>query len=726
MTRASSHQVSRRDFVVVLASAGGGLLLGCRVDGRRDVRSSASAAASDTPSFAPNAFIRIDRNGRVTMIVAQVEMGQGMYTSMPMLLAEELEVPLDQVQVEHAPPNDKLYANPLVGFQMTGASSSVKMLYQPMRNAGATARTMLVTAAAQQWKVDPASCRAQKGMVSHPATGRRLSYGELADAAAKVPVPAQVKLKDPKDFTLIGTPAKRLDSPDKVNGTAKYSIDVRLPGLKFATLAESPVLGGKVASVDDSKAKAIPGVRQIVRLDDLVAVVGDHMWAAKQGLAALTIRWDDGPNGKVSTEDVVQGLDAASRKPGVVARKQGLPFSGRPTGARRIEAIYQVPFLAHTTMEPVNCTVHVRKDGCEVWTGSQVLSRVQATAAKVTGFPPEKVVVHNHLLGGGFGRRLEMDFETKAVRVAKEVEGPVKVVWTREEDIQHDVYRPYYYDRISAQLDARGKPVAWQHRLVGPSILARWAPPAFKDGLDGDALDGAVQLVYDIPSIRVEYVRHEEPVLNVGFWRGVGVTHNNFVIESFIDELAAASKRDPLAYRLALLDKSPRAKAVLETAATAAGWGGKLPAGQGRGISLLYSGWDTYLAQIADVEVSKSGDVRVHRVVCAVDCGTVVNPDTVKAQMEGGIVYGVSGALWGEITLKNGRVEQSNFNDYRALRMNETPAIEVHLVRNGEAPGGIGEPGTAATAAVLANAIFAATGKRIRRLPLQKALQSST
>jgi len=719
MAKSAPDQVSRRSFVVVLASAGGGLLLGCRVGDRLQGKSSTAAAAAEPPVFAPNAFVRIGRDGRVTMIVGQVEMGQGMYTSMPMLIAEELEVPLDQVRVEHAPPNDKLYANPLVGFQMTGASSSVKMLYEPLRTAGATARTMLVTAAAQQWKVDPASCQAAKGIVTHAATGKKLSYGELADAAAKVPVPAKVTLKDPKNFTLIGTPAKRLDSPEKVNGTAMYSIDVRLPGMKIATLAESPVLGGKVASLDDSKAKAVPGVRQIVRLDDLVAVVADHMWAAKQGLAALAIRWDDGPNGKVSTDDVVQGLDTASRKPGVVARKQNLPFSGRPGGVRKIEAIYSAPFLAHATMEPVNCTVHVRKDGCEVWTGSQVLSRVQATAAKVTGFPPDKVVVHNHLLGGGFGRRLEVDFETKAVRIAKEVEGPVKVVWTREEDVQHDVYRPHYYDRISAQLDARGKPVAWNHRLVGPSILARWAPPAFKDGLDGDAIDGADTLLYDIPSIRVEYVRHEEPVLNTGFWRGVGPTHNIFVVESFIDELAAASKQDPVEFRRALLSKAPRALAVLDLAAKAGDWGKPLPPGYGRGVSLLYSGWDSYLAEVAEVEVSKSGEVRVHRVVCAVDCGTVVNPDTVKAQIEGGIVFGISGALWGEITLKNGRVEQSNFNNYRLLRINETPAIEVHLVRSGEKPGGIGEPGTAVTAPALANAVFAATGKRIRNLPLK-------
>jgi CO/xanthine dehydrogenase Mo-binding subunit len=711
--------VSRRDFVVAIAAAGGGLMLGCRVDGRRPLAASAEGTASVPPAFAPNAFVRIGTDGRITLIMNQVEMGQGMYTSMPMLIAEELEVGLDQVQLEHAPPDDKLYGNPLVGFQMTGASSSVRMMFQPLRKAGASARAMLVAAAAQSWGVDPASCRAEKGVVTHVATGRTLTYGALADKAAKLPVPEHVTLKDPKNFHLIGTPAKRLDTPDKVNGKAQYGIDVRLPGMKIATVASSPVVGGKVAGLDERKALAIKGVHQVVRLDDAVAVVADNMWAAKQGLAALAIRWDDGPNAKVSTADVVQGLDQASQKPGVVARKQGDAAAALAGAARKVDAVYQAPFLAHATMEPANCTVHVRKDGCEVWTGSQVLTRVQATAAQVTGFPRDKVVVHNHLLGGGFGRRLEVDIETLAVRIAKQVEGPVKVVWTREEDVQHDVYRPYYYDRIAAGLDAHGKPIAWSHRLVGPSILARWAPPAFKDGLDGDALDGAVQLIYDIPAIQVEYVRHEEPVLHTGFWRGVGVTHNTFVIESFIDELAAASKQDPVAFRRAMLGKSPRAKAVLDLAAKEAGWGKPLPAGRGRGVSLLYSGWDTYLALVAEVEVPKSGDVRVHRIVCAVDCGTMVNPDIVKAQVEGGVNFGISGALWGEITLKNGRVEQSNFNNYRVLRMNETPPIEVHLVRNGEAPGGMGEPGTAVTAPALANAIFAATGKRLRTLPLK-------
>jgi len=722
MKTLSPETVSRRDFVVAIAGAGGGLLLGCRVDGRRSVAASAESAASAPPVFAPNAFVRIGTDGRVTLIINQVEMGQGMYTSMPMLIAEELEVGLDQVAVEHAPPDDKLYANPLVGFQMTGASSSVRMMFQPLRKAGATARAMLVGAAAQSWNVDPASCRAEKGVVTHVPTGRKLTYGALADKAAKLPVPDQVALKDPKEFRLIGTPAKRLETPAKVNGTAQYGIDVRLPGMKFATVAASPVVGGKVAALDDSKAKAIKGVHQIVRLDDAVAVVADHMWAAKQGLAALAIRWDDGVNGKVSTSDVVRGLDEASQKPGVVARKQGDAAAALARAAKKLDAVYDVPFLAHATMEPANCTVHVRTDGCEVWTGSQVLSRVQATAAQVTGLPLDKVVVHNHLLGGGFGRRLEVDIETLAVRIAKQVEGPVKIVWTREEDIQHDVYRPHYHDRISAGMDDHGRPVAWSHRLVGPSILARWAPPAFQKGIDIDAVDAAINVLYDIPAIQVEYVRHEEPVLNTGFWRGVGPTHNVFVIESFVDELAAAAKQDPLAFRRALLGKSPRAMAVLDLAAKEAGWGKPLPPGHGRGLSLLYSGWDTYLAEVAEVEVSKAGEVRVHRIVCAVDCGTVVNPDIVKAQVEGGVVFGISGALWGEITLKNGRVEQSNFNNYRVLRMNEAPPIEVHLVRNGEAPGGMGEPGTAVTAPALANAIFAATGKRLRKLPLEAGL----
>ena len=470
------------------------------------------------------------------------------------------------------------------------------------------------------------------------------------------------------------------------------------------------------------KAKAVKGVHQVVRLDDAVAVVADHMWAAKQGLAALDIRWNEGPNAKLSTADIVQQLEAASQKPGVVARKES-PAQGDMAkvmagAAQKVEAIYQVPFLAHATMEPMNCTVHVRKDGCDVWVGTQVATRAQATAAQVTGLPPEKIRVHNHLLGGGFGRRLEVDFITQAVQIAKQVDGPVKVIWTREEDIQHDIYRPYYYDRLAAGLDGQGMPIAWSHRITASSILARCFPPAFKDGLDPDAVEGAAELPYALPNVLVDYVRQEPPGIVTGWWRGVGPTHNIFVVESFIDELAAAAKKDPVEYRRALLGKSPRARAVLDLATEKAAWGQPLPEGHGRGVSVQHA-FGSYLAQVAEVAVSKEGEVRVQRVVCAVDCGISVNPDTVKAQMEGGIIFGITAALFGEITIKDGRVEQHNFNDYRIMRINEAPMVEVHLVKSTESPGGIGEPGTSAIAPAVTNAIFAATGKRVRKLPVK-------
>ncbi len=574
----------------------------------------------------------------------------------------------------------------------------------------------------------------------HGPTGRSLTYGALVDRAALLPVPSGVALKDPKDFKLIGTPAKRLDTPDKVDGTAQFGIDVRLPGMKFAAVAACPVFGGKLASVDDAKAKAIPGVQQVVRLDDAVAVVAADTWAAKQGLAALDIRWDDGPNANLTTADIVQQLATASEKSGVVARKDGDVAAAMAGAGQKVEAIYEQPFLAHATMEPVNCTVHVRPDGCDVWVGTQVPTFTQNAAAKATGLPKAKVQVHNHLLGGGFGRRLEVDFITRAVQVAKQVTGPVQVLWSREEDIQHDMYRPYYYDRIAAGLDAQGKPIAWTHRVTGSSIIARVSSELFPKnlrviralglgsviatmkGLDTDAVEGAAEPPYALPNIRVEYVRQEPPGVPTAFWRGVGPTRSIFVVESFMDELAAAAKRDPFEYRRALLDGSPRAKAVLELAADRAGWGGKLPAGSGRGIALLHA-FGSYIAQVAEVAVSKQGDVRVRRVVCAVDCGTVVNPDIVKAQMESGIVFGITGALWGEVTIKNGRVEQHNFSDYRVLRMSETPAIEVHLVKSAEAPGGVGEPGTSAVMPAVTNAVFAATGRRIRKLPVKDQLR---
>ncbi len=713
----SANGLSRRGFLQAGAVAGGGLMLSLSLPfGNRE------AKAADV--FVPNAFIRIGSDGQIVLTMPYVEMGQGTYTSIPMLIAEELEVDLKQIRLEHAPPNEKLYANPLLGVQATGNSNAIRGAWQPLRQAGAAAKTMLVAAAAKKWNVDPTSCRAQSGEVLHPPTGRSIKYGALAADAAGMPVPEKIALKRPQEFKLIGTPAKRLDTPAKVNGTAVYGIDVRPQGVKIATLAQSPVFGGRVKSVDDTAAKTVKGVRQIVRLDDAVAVVADHMGAAKKGMAALKIEWDDGPHAKLSTEDIARELDQATLRSGAVAQNIGDVGKAMASAATKVETLYQVPFLAHATMEPMNCTAHLRKDECEIWIGSQAVARVQALAAKAAGLSPEKVIVHNHLIGGGFGRRLEADGAVRAVQIAQHVDGPVKVVWTREEDIQHDMYRPYWVDRISAGLDDKGRPIAWNNRFAGSSVIARWLPPAFKGGLDPDSTEGAIDLVYDLPNFRVEYVRVEPPGIPTAFWRSVGPSHNVFVTESFIDELAAAAKHDPVAYRLALLDKAPRAKAVLALAADKAGWGGQLPQGLGRGVALQFV-FATYMAQIAEVEVSKHGAVRVHRVVCAVDCGIPVNPDTIRAQIQSAIMFGITAALYGNITIKNGRVEETNFDTYQILRMNEAPAVEVHIVESRESPGGMGEAGTSAIVPAVTNAIFAATGKRLRKTPIDIALLKS-
>ena len=490
--------------------------------------------------------------------------------------------------------------------------------------------------------------------------------------------------------------------------------------MKFATLAQSPAFGGRVKRVDDTAARAVKGVRQIVQLDDAVAVVADHMGAAKKGLAVLKIEWDDGPHAKLNTDNIAQELATATLNAGAVAQNIGDAGKAMAAAVTKVEAIYQVPFLAHATMEPMNCTVHVRKDGCEIWVGSQALARAQAGAAKTLGLPLDKVVVHNHLIGGEFGRRLDVDGVIRAVEIARQVDGPVKVVWTREEDIQHDMYRPYWFDRISAALDENGKPTAWHNRFAGSSVIARWLPPGFKDGLDPDSTEGAIDLVYDFPNFHVEYVRVEPPGIQTAFWRSVGPSHNVFVTESFMDELAAAAKQDAVAYRQALLDKSPRAKAVLELAAEKAGWGQPLPERVGRGVSVQFV-FATYLAVVTEVEVSTAGNVRVRRVVCAVECGTVVNPDTVQAQIQSAAVFGITAALHGEITLKDGRVEQTNFDSYQILRIDEAPAIEVYIVQSPEPPGGMGEAGTSAIVPAITNAIFAATGKRLRKLPVDPA-----
>ncbi|OWJ57978.1 xanthine dehydrogenase family protein molybdopterin-binding subunit [Paraburkholderia caledonica] len=726
--------VSRRTFlklsVTVCAAAGGGLLLGFSMPAvSQDQKAGKSVIGGDANEaaqngvFAPNAFIQIDTAGKVTLVIPKVEMGQGVYTSIPMLIAEELEVPLDTVTLDHAPPDEKLFTDPLLGGQLTGGSTSIRYAWEPMRKAGATARMLLIGAAAQQWQVDAASCHAKSGQVIHAASNRSIGYGQLVDAAAKLPVPQNVPLKDPKDFKIIGTAVKRLDSPEKVDGTATFGLDVRLPDMIYAAIANCPVFGGKLASVDDTNAKKIPGVRQVVKIDNAVAVIGDHTWAAKRGLQALDIKWNEGADAKLSMKQIVDDLANASQRNGAVARKDGDVVHAFSNAKTRVDAVYQQPFLAHATMEPINCTVHVRADGCEIWLGSQVPTRVRDAAMAVTGLPADKIVVHNHLIGGGFGRRLEFDMVTQAVKIGKQVSTPVKVLWTREEDIQHDMYRPYYYDKISAGLDANGKPLAWQHRIVGSSIMARFAPPAFKDGLDPDAVEVASDLPYDLPNQLVDYVRQEPHAIPTAFWRGVGPTRGTFVVESFIDELAAEAKVDPVKYRRDLLGKTPRALNVLNTAAQAANWGSAVPKGQGRGVSVMHA-FGSYFAIVVDVAVDQ-GEVAVKRVVCAVDCGMVVNPNTVEAQVQGGIIFGITAALYSEITIKDGRVEQNNFTDYRMLRIDETPPIDVHIVKSSEAPGGIGEPGTAALAPALTNAIFAATGKRLRQLPVGSQLKTA-
>jgi isoquinoline 1-oxidoreductase beta subunit len=743
MTKDDAAPVSkgRRGLLKAGALAGGGLLFGFSLFGcdrktgngdRKDppsekaVGQAATAATGDAPGLAHDAFIRIDRFGIVTLVVHKVEMGQGTFTSMPQLLAEELGADLSKVKLEQAPANNTLYADPLLGGQVTGGSTSVRGAWKPLREAGAKVRSVLVQAAAKNWNVDPSEIEVVAGTLRHPGSNRSAHFGEVADAASRLQFPAQVKLKEPAAYTLIGKPVKRLDSAAKVNGTAQFGIDAKLPGMGIAAVAASPVTGGKVTFVDEQKALAVKGVRQVLRIEGAVAVVADHFWAAKQGLLAAAPRFDDGPNAKVSTNAIVADMMKASQGTGAVAKNVGDALKALDANnGKRIDAVYELPFLAHATMEPMNCTVDLRADGCDLWLGTQVPALAQGAAAQVAGLPVEQVRVHNHYIGGGFGRRLEIDSVLQAVAFAKLAKGPLKIVWTREEDIQHDMYRPYYLDRLSARIDDKGMPTAWFHRVTGSSIMSRFAPPLVKDGVDPDAVEGAADLQYAIPAVRVEYVRHEPPGIPTAFWRGVGPTHNVFVVESFIDELAYASKTDPVAFRRSLLTKSPRTLAVLNLAVEKAGWGKPLApiAGRklGRGVSTQFA-FGSYMAQVAEVSVGPDGDVRLHRVVCAVDCGQAINPDTIAAQMEGGIVFGASAALWGQITHQNGRVQQSNFGDYRVMRMNEAPAVEVYIVNSHDDPGGIGEPGTAGIAPALANAVFAATGKRVRKLPIGEQL----
>ena len=681
----------------------------------------AMALADGHPTFAPNAFIRIDAEGPVRLVMPQVEMGQGIYTGACILLAEELDIGMDQIKIEHAPPSDALYGVEELGGQATGGSTSTRAQWGVLREAAAIARTMLVTAAANRWRVDPAECAVRRGVVSHDKSGRKLAYGALAAAASAVPVPAKVTLKEPAAFSLIGKPLRRIDSADKVIGATQFGIDARVPGMKIATVRGCPTFGGKLKSVQDERARQVPGFVGVLKLDNAVAVVGENFWAAKRGLDALDIEWDPGANANLTTAHLFEGLAQASRNaPIIIGRKRG----EKPAAGRTIEALYRLPLLAHAPMEPLNTTVHVTGDKCEIWVGTQVPTRCVAAAVKVTGLSESQIVVNNHYIGGGFGRRLEADSVEQAVAFAKQVSYPLKVIWTREQDIRHDIPRPMYYDRISAVLGADGRPQWYEDHITGASVLARWAPPAMgKDGMDDDLIECAAETPYDIASMHVDWARFDMPTgLDIGWWRGVGPTHNLFVIESFMDELAQAAATDPLEYRRALLGNNPRSLALLNLAAAKIGWGsGPLPARVGRGIA-MGSPFGSRICVIVEAQVSPQGAVRVRRAVAALDCGIAVNPSSVEAQVQGGLIFGLSAALYSGITLKNGAIEQSNFHDYRILRINEAPLVEVYRIENNEPPGGLGEVGTAIAAPALGNAIFAATGVRLRELPIDPKL----
>jgi isoquinoline 1-oxidoreductase subunit beta len=709
--------VSRRAFLRTSAAVGGGLLVTWNVP---LATKSGQKFAANKDGYAVNAFVRIGTDESVTVIAAHSEMGQGIYTSLPMLLNEELEADWANIRVEAAPV-DKVYNHPVFGIQMTGGSTTSPAEWTRYRKMGAVARVMLVEAAAKQWSVEPSSCHVEKGVVIHASSKRRATYGSLASAAAQLTAPADVPLKDPKQFTLIGRPTKRLDTPSKTNGTAQFGLDVMVPGMLYAVVMRPPVFGGKVRAIDSSETLKIPGVKVVEQIPSGVAIVATKFWAAKLGRDKLKVDWDLGPNAGLSTEQMLQDFAQTSQKPGNIAKKLGDPAGALKSAAKTITATYDVPYLAHCMMEPLNCVVDLRADSCELWTGTQFETVDRANAAKVAGLPPEKVKINTMLLGGGFGRRANpaSDFVVEAVHVARVAKAPVKVVWTRDDDLKGGWYRPMWHDRFAAGLDANGEPVAWTHTIVGQSIAAGTAfePMMVKDGVDSTSVEGAADLLYGIPNLQVDL--HSPKIgVPVQWWRSVGHSHTGYSVEAFLDEVAHAGGKDPYELRRKLLAKQPKMLAVLELVAQKAKWGSKLPPGVGRGIATHFS-FDSYVAQVVEASVEKNGTVRVHRVVCAVNCGLVINPDTVKAQMEGGIIFGLTAALKTAITLKNGRVEQTNFHDYQMLRMFESPEVEVYIVPSTENPTGVGEPGVPPVASALANAIFAATGKRVRRLPIR-------
>jgi len=705
----------RRDFLKKTAAGGAGLVIGFYLPGKYE-------ALAGVPPREPtpiNAWVQIAPDDLVTLLIDKSEMGQGASTALSMILAEELDLDWKKIKTEFAPAAPQ-YFNPVFGLQGTGGSTSVRGSWEPLAKAGAAAREMLVATAAKRWGVDAAACHTENSEVLNTASGKRLGYGSLVEEAAKLPVPVSPKRKEAKDYKYIGKPTKRIDSAVKANGKAEFGIDVRRPHMLHAVVARCPVFGGKPKSFDATKAKSVRGVKNVVQVSTGVAVVADNTWSAMEGRRALEIAWDEGSNAKNSSEAIRKLYHESLQQTGAIARKDGDVDAALGSAAKKVEAVYEVPFLAHATMEPMNCTADVRADGCDIYAPTQFQTFSQMTGAKVTGLKPEQVRIHTTYLGGGFGRRAEQDFILEAVEVSKAMNAPVQVTWSREDDMQHDFYRPAAFTKLTGGLDSDGWPLAWKCRVVSPSIMSRFFPGSVKNGLDNSSVEGIVEAKYAIPNFLCEYVLTETGV-PVGFWRSVGNSQNGYITESFVDELAKAGGKDPFEFRRKLLEKAPRHRGVLELAAEKAGWSKPLPAGRYRGIAVVES-FGSFVAQVAEISLDrKAGTVRVHKVVAAVDCGRYVNPETIHAQIEGAIIYGLSAALKGEITIANGRVEQANFNDYDLVRIDEAPQIEVHIVESKDGPGGIGEPGTPPIAPAVCNAIFSATGKPVRRLPIRAA-----
>ncbi len=701
--------LTRREWLKVTALAGGGLALGLALPAR------VQAWRAPETRFAPNAWIRIHGDGRIRLVVARSEMGQGVMTALPMLLAEELEVPMDRVRAEFADA-DPAYVNRLVGQQLTGGSTSVREAWTRLREAGAAAREMLIEAAAITWGVPESECRARQARVEHADGKRSLGYGELAALAASLPVPDAVFLKGPSEWTLIGTEQPRLDSPDKVSGRARFGLDVRLPGMLFASVERCRIFGGRPRRIAPYGAKTTPGVIDVLKIDGGVAVIARDTWSALRGRRALTVEWDAAGNGDLDTGLIRSRFRKQMDKPGALSRNDGDALSVLRTTSTRVEAEYEVPFQAHACMEPMNCTADVKPNHCAVHVPTQAQGRVVETVRRITGLPPERISVTTTFLGGGFGRRGEQDFVADAVELSLRLKRPVQVIWIREDDIRHDFYRPMTLNRLRAGIDDGGNLVAWFHRIVGPSVLTRIRPSAVRGGVDPTSVEGAANLPYAIPNLRVEYRRADTPV-PVGFWRSVGSSQNAYVTECFLDELARAAGKGPLELRRALLAHSPRHLGVLDLAADKSGWDRPMPPGHSRGIAVAES-FGSYVAQVAEISIA-DGRVRVHRVVCALDCGQVINPDTVRAQMQSGIVYGLTAALKGSITIADGGVVEGNFDTYPLLSADEMPIIDVHIVRSDAEPGGVGEPGTPPIAPAVANAVLAATGRPVRRLPIR-------